>query len=1051
LLLLLSFAGISLCQHRRLQCPKGVKSFSAGPKSPQYYKCDAHGVAELSSCPEGQIYHMKKTRCISESRDNSLPDHKPIEMKVLGRDEARLGAVYDAKKNEFYFTYSIWDQTTIDAAKTRYKRKEVTTEFRADQTTIEKLDNFNIEADLSLDVMSGQVSVSGAMNYLKDVKESEQQLNVELLYHTTKYTEVLPKWTPPDNTAFGCDTDYTHIVTSVTYGMDANMRMQYLLQESDSAENIYGSLKISVNSIPSFNISGSGSVNISSHDKDIFDACSIQVEGDYDASGVDLEKPKDFETAVAYYGKLPELLGLEDEWWPRASIIEAHLTPINEICTDTEMLLLEISEGMLKGVIDLLNQMEMLMTKVSGFTSLRPYIKFKPLKSNIDDYMGELDDYQNDLNRNLTRLVPDIRGGDDASESDLTDLITWNLESPWNYDVSEKFLMDRGREISAISFLLNTVSGAEESDNIKIADFLDASEIDVILDYKRVLELNLTILAPKGLTEDFIAGNPQDEKEFWYNDISKNGQVGYLLRLFDEFSMANFNDPDYGFLIVLNELDVENPDDNAFVFTFERQGANEEFNIPTNPPMSPVSDVSYDSATITVQKENANCDGVLVSIFAASTDTIVKTQTFSFSVAENGEEEDFRLTGLSPATIYYFQVAYTTIAGKSPASKNNPRFMTGPSDAPSNLILAERATDSIQFEWSAPGHIGDGITEQELMYSCTIQGYNGYEATIETPWNVKMAKFEGLDESADYVVSLIAYLPYSAPNLPEDITHTSIILISKSAATSLAVTTNPLAPTMIPSLPGEVTVDSAYVRWEAPEAWPDHYPFNAYYDLKIRKDGDESSAVGVALDFTQTGWLFYDLEEDTLYSVNIQIIFDEDWMSPVSEPLLIHTKSTKSDLDKFTDEVEEDVEEIRVQANMKSSFCASAVSSNTQGTLTYDQVDVSLDTVGSDLNAGTGLFTAGASGYYQVVMSMTLEGSSSESHDLWFIKSSAKVEESHISWSYHNNLYGTGYDNASKDMILHLSKGDTLGVHHEKSSSQNLENISFCVNSVKLD
>ena len=45
----------------------------------------------------------------------------------------------------------------------------------------------------------------------------------------TKYTEVIPKYTKVDYDD-SCDAGFTHVVTSVTYGMDANMNFKYILQ-----------------------------------------------------------------------------------------------------------------------------------------------------------------------------------------------------------------------------------------------------------------------------------------------------------------------------------------------------------------------------------------------------------------------------------------------------------------------------------------------------------------------------------------------------------------------------------------------------------------------------------------------------------------------------------------------------------------------------------------------------------------------------------------------------------------------------------------------------
>ena len=71
-----------------------------------------------------------------------------------------------------------------------YPRKETTTSFSTDTKSIDKADKFDISANLKMDFMSnssllrsflkipagGQVAVEGAMQYLTDEVESEEEV-----------------------------------------------------------------------------------------------------------------------------------------------------------------------------------------------------------------------------------------------------------------------------------------------------------------------------------------------------------------------------------------------------------------------------------------------------------------------------------------------------------------------------------------------------------------------------------------------------------------------------------------------------------------------------------------------------------------------------------------------------------------------------------------------------------------------------------------------------------------------------------------------------------
>lgn len=1046
-LLLLALASQAFGESRQLICPKGIKAFSSGHSNSQYYKCDGHGKAAiLTECPPGKVYKMSKSKCVKDEKE----EYKPFNQPILGRKWVSLGALYDGKKNDFERS-SIWSHHTIENNTYKYARKEVTTDFRADSTTVERADKFDINADLTMDFMSGQVTVSGAMSYLTDQRTTEKEMNVEMLFHTTKYTEVIPKYTKVDYDD-SCDAGFTHVVTSVTYGMDANMNFKYILQESDSQEDIMGSLSVSVNAIPGMEISGSGEVNLSDHDREVMNHTTIKTFGDFTLTGSDL--PVTYEEAVNFYTLLPTLMGEEAEWWPQAAPIEIHLTPITDICTEGDMILKDISEGMLNLVVNLLNDMEMLMVKANGLLITAPAIQFKPLSQNLELYRNGLDDYQGDVKRELKKLIPQLRGGEaGVGENDLTQLLTENMESPWNIDTSGEFLMGRSREISSIQFLLNTLRDAKDADNIKVADFKNAPEIGIALNYDHVLEVELKILSTKDLTNDFIAGNPQDETNFWYNDIAKNGDVGYLLRIFEEFAMENYNAKKYGFLVRLTE--IEEGVDPVNVKAYDNEQSNTPvlgFNVPTAPPSSSVFDISYNNVKITVGRQNANCTGVSVIVYDAVTGDLNHVWDYVFTVAD-GETEDFTIPSLQPATVYYFHVKYSTVVGNSPPSTNNPRFITAPSTAPTSLNVASRSTDSIQVTWGVPSFLGSGISANDLKYSATIKDLDngGFESTIVS--NATNANFVGLSDATNYEISVIAFLPYHGANVPPDAVSTSIIYVSVSQPTTTTVFSNPYTPTLIPSLPGEVTQTSATVRWEPPRRMPDDQDSvdSAVYQLHISLADSGDVVNDFELPFSDTSKEVTGLTLDTLYEAKIKVVTSAA-ESEYSERLLIHTKSDKTDLDRFKDQVMDDLDDIVEESRLKSSFCASQDRSNAAGILTYDQIDVEVNTVpGANLNVGNGLFTAGASGFYQVTMSMEMTGSSSESHSVWFERNGNKIEESLLNWNYHSTMWGKGVDNGNRDMVLRLEVGDTIGLRHEKTASEDMINIVFCVNSVKLE
>ena len=57
--------------------------------------------------------------------------------------------------------------------------------------------------------------------------------------------------------------DFTHVVSTVTYGMGANFKLTRRFKRDESKQEISGNLHVLVKSIPQFSIEGSAKINIS--------------------------------------------------------------------------------------------------------------------------------------------------------------------------------------------------------------------------------------------------------------------------------------------------------------------------------------------------------------------------------------------------------------------------------------------------------------------------------------------------------------------------------------------------------------------------------------------------------------------------------------------------------------------------------------------------------------------------------------------------------------------------------------------------------------------
>ena len=121
----------------------------------------------------GNIYYPNKQRCesmhsptniservkrstLGDKREKRSDDLETFETMVLGRI-VHIGDLYDAKKGEVLAGVSFWKDDTIKKNIRRSFLPSIRTHFFAGQTSFERLDSMNIEAELKLDFLGKNV------------------------------------------------------------------------------------------------------------------------------------------------------------------------------------------------------------------------------------------------------------------------------------------------------------------------------------------------------------------------------------------------------------------------------------------------------------------------------------------------------------------------------------------------------------------------------------------------------------------------------------------------------------------------------------------------------------------------------------------------------------------------------------------------------------------------------------------------------------------------------------------------------------------------------
>jgi len=192
------------------------------------------------------------------------------------------------------------------------------------------------------------------------------------------------------------------------------------------------------------------------------------------------------------------------------------------------------------------------------------------------------------------------------------------------------------------------------------------------------------------------------------------------------------------------------------------------------------------------------------------------------------------------------------------------------------------------------------------------------------------------------------------------------------------------------------------------------------------------------------------LAMDTLYTASARVVTTSG-SSEYSSTIPLTTLFTQTEMGQFKDEVYGAISEIVEDVRRETRICAVNAGSTDTGTLKYDSVySEIIHGGGGVLDVGTGLFTAGWAGVYQVAYNMELISESDQEHQVWVVVNGAQVAQSMIHSACHSNDHGPNIDIGGRVIMVSLHKGDTVALTHQTNGSGGLNRINFCVSSVML-
>jgi len=1019
-----------VCTHEvneRLICHPGITRFSTGASPTHYYECTGSkdGKARLVQCPEGLFYQTKTQTCVPRDQ---YAKPEAFDTQALGRN-LQLGSFYDARTNMFFPESSFWTREKINDNANQKNGGNTKVKYLSDQRTLDKTDHMDIHAELEMDFMSGMVHVAGSADYFDDKVSSEYEVNVELTYEATKATQSITKYLEKD---FGWECEnpqYTHIVTEVTLGISAFFVFKSLATDKSEANHVRGDLEISINEIPSFSASGGGQVDLSESQQETLNSTNLRMFGDFSPEH---PLPSTFDSAVDFYRLLPTMTTHhENDTWSGVTITSVHLLPITSICDDIDRVLNEIADQTMMEVTSMLDKLEQLNMEVGALLGSSPSQKFKPLRQNLKLYRTALKQFEIQNKRNLAEILPNVRGGNGMGESDLLELVTKYTLSQFRYETSHAFLVNRGREINSIKYFVEIFT---EESNIGLADYENANDVEYIFERDMVVVLDVNILTPASLTEDFLNGTVANEDGFWFNDVSNIGSLGNKLKIYHEFALDNLDQDDRGYLLKISPYS----ETQQYSMTAYYKGqlvtgsdGSHSFDVPKPPSNTPVaSQITHNGFTFNIKKLNAFTIGVRVFITNIIEDKVREQDILFPADAMVNEDIEIEINKLELYKEYSFYVKYLTEVGTSPPSQVSPKFNTAPLSHPTRVSAGNVGTDSLTLSWGVPTTYAPGIDTSLIEYEIVKTDIASGSQVVTT--GDLQYQFTGLSDATAYSFEVSAV--YTGGSLEN----------RKSSPENIFVVSSPLPPTMIE--PTEVFDHSAIITWDPPARLGTGAEL-VHYVVEYSGVGEEHVKSVVV---QENKCELTDLAMDTVYSFRAKIVTTLG-KSQYSSQMPLTTTFTQTEMGQFKDEVYGAISDLVKEIRRETRICASKAESTDTGTLTYDSIYSDLNNVdGAKLDTGTGLFTAGMAGVYQVSYNMELVSKPGQEHTVWVIVNGAKVAESMVHSKVDFNEFEASTDNGGRVIMVNLDQWDTVGLTHQTDGEGNVKKINFCVSSVML-
>merc|ERR1719341_2159698 len=584
--------------------------------------------------------------------------------------------------------------------------------------------------------------VSGSAGFMKDKVETNKQVNMVLKYKQNSHFAEIATNTPADPaySEMECKTDlYTHFVTKVTYGTNCFFVFKKDTKGGSEQTSVEGELKIVVDAIPGFEINGEGEVDLTDSQKEMMNTTNLRMFGDFSPTS---PLPSTLVEAVIFYQEtLPILVADKASQTP----LEVTLAPFKKnMCEGANGVLNDIDAVMISEMRDMLDDLEEMDMAIGDLIVDDASVAFKPLRENLQYLRTALRKYKLEQQKAMQDILPRIRAGDGAME-EVVLLLQAYEDSRFHKRTLRHFIDEREREVNSIRTLMNMYP---VESNMELADYERANDVEYIFQRSKVVVVDLNILTPRSLIEDFLDPNSTliNERAFWFDNHTAIGGVKRAVGGLLDFGHSNLDQDDRGYLLKVTGYDSLTPS----VTTALLDGAlvSNQFEFPEKPSTPVISSRTHDQFSFNVAKRPFTT-GCRVRMNDSEGFEITRDIYFPNQDAASEEDASIRVDKLSAGHVYEAVISYLTDVGESVPSDQLSKFNLPAISAPQGLAIAQAATSSLHITWLPPAVTASGVDVENIIYKVSVAG----EIRCETT-SVECI-VEGLPDGTEYIVTVL--------------------------------------------------------------------------------------------------------------------------------------------------------------------------------------------------------------------------------------------------------------------------------------------------------